>query len=65
MAIDAVQTLGHLIRPSHVLDRHPIDIELLMSELHFVFDYDNDNDNDNDNDSDSDNKNELTCSRYF
>ncbi|QQO52325.1 MAG: hypothetical protein N838_01920 [Thiohalocapsa sp. PB-PSB1] len=57
MAIDAVQTLGHLVRPSHVLDRHPKNTELLMSELHFVFDYDNDNDNDN--------KNELTCSRYF
>jgi hypothetical protein len=61
MAIDAVQTLGHLVRPSHVLDRHPKNTELLMSELHFVFDYDNDNDNDND----SDNKNELTYSRYF
>jgi hypothetical protein len=43
--IDALQALGHLVCPSHIPDRNPVDIELLMPELHFFSDNDNDNDN--------------------
>jgi hypothetical protein len=50
VAIDAFQTLCGFVRPSHVTDRNPVGIELLMAKLHYFFDYDNDNDNDNDND---------------
>jgi hypothetical protein len=32
-----------LVCPSHIPDRNPVAIELLMAELHFVPDYDNDN----------------------
>jgi hypothetical protein len=45
--MDALQALGHLVYPSHIPDPNPVDIELLMPELHFFSDYDNDNDNDN------------------
>jgi hypothetical protein len=38
---------GHLVCLSHIPDRNPVDIELLMPEWHFFSDYDNDNDNDN------------------
>ncbi|WP_295429100.1 hypothetical protein [uncultured Thiodictyon sp.] len=55
VAIDALQTLGEFVRPGHVANRNPIDIELLMAELHCFSDYDNDNDNDNDYDNDNDN----------
>jgi hypothetical protein len=47
--IDALQPLGHLVCPSHIPDRNPVAVGLLMSELHLFSDYDNDNDNDNDN----------------
>jgi len=46
VAIDAFQTLGSFVRPSHVTDRNPVDIELLMPEWHRFSDYDNDNDKD-------------------
>ncbi len=39
-------TLCGFVCPSHVPDRNPVDIELLMAEWHCFFDYDNDNDND-------------------
>jgi hypothetical protein len=42
-SIAALQALGHLVCPSHIPDRNPVDIELLMSELRFFSDYDNDN----------------------
>jgi len=45
--IATLQALGHLVCPSHIPDRNPVDIELPMPELHFFSDYDNDNDNDN------------------
>jgi hypothetical protein len=45
--IDALQAPGHLVCPSHVPDRNPVDVALLMPEVHFCSDYDNDNDNDN------------------
>jgi len=41
--MDALQALGHLVCPSHLPDRNPVDIELLMPELHSFSDYDNDN----------------------
>lgn len=44
-AIDALQTLCGFVRPSQVPDRNPVDIELLMADLHWFFDYDNDDDN--------------------
>jgi hypothetical protein len=40
--IDAFQALGHFVRPSHVPDRNPVNIELLMPKLHCFSDYDND-----------------------
>jgi hypothetical protein len=58
VAIDTFQRLCDFICPSHVSDREPVDIELLVAELHCLFDceddYDNDNDSDNDNDNDND-----------
>jgi hypothetical protein len=41
--VAALQALGHLVCPGHLPDRNPVDIELLMPELHFFSDYDNDN----------------------
>jgi len=43
--IAALQALGHLVCLSHIPNRNPVAIELLMPELHFFSDYDNDNDN--------------------
>jgi hypothetical protein len=45
--IAALQALGHLVCLSHIPNRNPVAIELLMPELHFFSDYDNDNVNDN------------------
>jgi hypothetical protein len=42
------------IQPSIIVDRKPIDIQLLVTELHLFSDYDYDNDNDNDSDRDFD-----------
>jgi hypothetical protein len=36
LAFDAVHTFGHFVRPSHVVFLHPINTELLMSDLIFV-----------------------------
>ncbi len=36
-----------LVCPSHIPDRNPVDIEMLMAELHCFFNNDHDNDNDN------------------
>jgi hypothetical protein len=56
VAIDTFQRLCGFICPSDVSDRDPVDIELLVAELHCLFDceddYDGDYDNDNDNDYD-------------
>ena len=52
VAIDAFQRLCGFICPSYVSDRDPVDIELLVAELHYLFEYDYDDDYDNDNDKD-------------
>ena len=45
VTIDALQALGHFVRPGHVPDRDLVDIELPVTELHCASDYDYDNDN--------------------
>jgi len=49
VTIDASQTLGGFLPPSHRPDRNPVDIERLTPKRHRLSDYDNDNDNDNGN----------------
>jgi len=46
VTIDASQTLGGSLKPSHRPDRNPVDIERLTPERHRFFDYDYDNDKD-------------------
>jgi hypothetical protein len=41
--IAALQALGPLVCQSHIPARNPVDIELLMAELHFFSEYGNDN----------------------
>ena len=48
VTVDASQTLGGFLPPSHRSDRNPVDIERLTPKRHRFSDYDNDNDNDND-----------------
>ena len=54
MVIDTFQRLFGFICPSHVSDRDPVDIELLVAELHCLFDCEDDYDGDYDNDNDYD-----------
>jgi len=44
--IQALRTLGNLVRPGDRANRHPIDSGLLMRKQNRLSDYDNDNDND-------------------
>jgi len=64
VTIDASQTLGGFLRPSHRAERNPVDIERLTSErlCFFDYDYDYDYDNDNENDNDRDCVRCSTCS---
>jgi len=63
VTIDASQTLGGSLPPSHRPDRNPVDIERLTPKRHRFSDYDNDNDNDNDNGKDKENdKDCVRCS---
>jgi len=52
VTIDASQTLGGVLPPSHRADRNPVDIERQTPKRHRVSDYDYDYDNDNDKDKD-------------
>jgi len=56
VTIDASQTLGGFLPPSHRPDRNPVDIELLTPKRHRFSDYDYDNDNE---------KNRVRCSTCF
>jgi len=58
VTIDASQTLGGFLHPSHRPDRNPVDIERLTARRHRFSDYDYDNDNDNDKDC-------VRCSTCF
>jgi hypothetical protein len=61
LAIEPSRTLGGFARRSHVRDRNPVAIALLMAERHRFCDDDDDDDDDNDNDNDNDCVRCSTC----
>jgi len=68
VTIDASQTLGGVLPPSHRPDRNPVEVERLTAkrlrfsvyEYEYDYDYDNDNDNDEENGKDC-----MRCSTCF
>jgi len=64
VTIDAAQTLGGFLPPSHRPDRNPVDIERLTPKRYRFSDCDYDYDNDSDNDNDK-NKDGVRCSTCF